>query len=307
MELHEQVKKYYLQHLDELPKDKQFHFCSRLAAWQADRVTLERLESLRDYMLPSQDPERIKEKLAEVMDDAANTNPYAKQLREPFFDKYPDLHGLHNAFFRIRHLKVIYGIDTRLEFLQLVSPQQLEDLYLSLAKDDEALMILSRFAIDYIFLYEQLFEKPRSFDPLKVIGLADKYDFADKRHVNLFVYLYTHCIIADSNFYVKKVPVNRQKTYIKMLEALDEFLQGRDDVKLDVLFEVLVANRICDRQSNLSEKINDAALQNYNPAAGFIIDPMNGDETAPLNSFTGSEHRNVLYIMSQFPYSPASS
>lgn len=299
MNLSEDIKQYYFNHINELPAGKRFHFASRLAAWEETPEAKNTLGGMKGYMLPGP--------ANEVLSGIISKSPagvYAKVLRAVYFDKYPKLFGIHNAFFRIRHLKEIYGIDIREDFLKIVSQNELDDLYRKLINDRPALRILSRFAIDYIFLYEILFGVNKRMDPSLILSLKKDYDLKDTVAHHLFIYLYTHSIIADTNFYARNLPNDRLPLYRKMLEELEETMAGRDDLKLDNKFEFLVASRIAGRQTHLSSEINEQAQLSLSYQGKFIVDKLNESLHPKLNTFSGSEHRNVLFIMSGSPFKP---
>ena len=201
----------------------------------------------------------------------------------------------------------MYGVDVRQELLSIVMPEELEKLYKDLTNDSQALRILSRFAIDYINLYEILYGVNEPFDPQLILGLKDGYDLKDNTQLHLFIYLYTHSIIADSNFYVRQVPAHRLSVYRNMLNELESFMTRRDDIKLDNKFEFLVVSRICARETTLGAEINKQANRSLSSDGLFIIDKLNGNEKTGLNSFAGSEHRNVLFILSSSPFKPHST
>lgn len=299
MHLSEQIRQYYFDHINELAPGQRFHFASRLAAWEDSPEALEILRGMKVYLIPNS-PEIF---LAAILKKPA-AKIYAKQLRQIYFDKYPKLFGIHNAFFRIRHLKEIYGIDIREDFLKIINRNELEDLYRKLVDDGASLRVLSRFAIDYIFLYEILFGSNKRIDPSIILSQKNSYDLNDTTQYHLFIYLYTHSIIADTNFYVRKLPSDRLPVYRRMLEELEKTMTGRDDLKLDNKFEYLVASQICGIEAALGLEINEQAASSLSPEGTFIIDRHNEKPNNRLNTFSGSEHRNVLYIMSSSAYNP---
>lgn len=300
MSLSQEIKQYYFDHFDELPQDKQFHFSSRLAAWQGDQTAIDALYNLRDHMVSGQNIDGL---LREILTKPAG-RLYGKPVRQVFFDKYPALFGIHNCLFRIRHLKDIYGIDARQDFLGLVNAEDLEKLYSELTRDHEALRILSRFAVDFIYLYEILYEASNRLDPTVILNQDIKYDLDDTTQLHLFIYLYTHAIIADTNFYERPVPLDRLDVYRLMLSRLEGIVAKRANIKLDNKFEFLVACRICGVDSVLFKKINNEAATALSPYGRFIIDELNGAPAAGLNGFARSEHRNVLFVMSCSAYRP---
>ena len=297
MQLKEQIKNYYFEHLGQLTKDKQFHFASRIAAWDGDGRAADVLNGLRDYLTG----EEITETLKRIL-DMPPKRFYGKEQRLPYFKKYPTLYGLHNALFRVRHLKVVYGIDVRPDLLKIVPKKELADLYDSLSEDKQALRILSRFAIDYLMLYETLFEKETRFDPGRVAELAAGYDMDDIVQVHLYIYLVTHTIIADTFFYHRPVPKSRLGLYRAMLRDIEKLVDS-PVIRLDPKFEFLVACRICGLDTYLFTKFEQEAAASLSPSGSFIIDKLVGGPSAGLNQLERAEHRNVLYVMSASAYS----
>lgn len=300
MNLSDSVKQYYLANNRLLPKAKRFHLASRLTAWQGDESAKEILRQLKGYM---------------VGDDTAGTlrrlinlsvrRVYGLSLRSKYFEKYPELFGIHEALFRVRHLQEVYGIDARGSLLELVSQDKLDKIYTKLAADYEAIRILSRFAVDYIALYEILFDKPSRMDRSRILEQKNDYDLGDPMQLHLFIYLITHVIIADTNFYVREIPADRLEGYRQMLDELDAILSERQNIKLDNKFEYLVAARICQEPAALAHKIERQAQDSVSEQGIFITDGSLPKESK-MNTFSGSEHRNVLYIMGSSDYKPNS-
>lgn len=302
MNLSKTIKQYYFDHFDQLPEDKRFHFASRLAAWQGDYQALSFLKNFEAYMNPS-DSTRM---LRQIIDQPVNKRVYAYDLRKKYFEKYPELYGLHNAMFRIRHVKEIYGTDLRENFLKIVSAEEIVQLYQRIIVDGDALCILSRFAVDFIYMYEVLFDRAERFDPQIILHLGSGYDLTNQQERHLFIYLYCHSIIGDTNFYLRQVPTDRLPIYKRMLQKLEALIKSYQGIKLDNKFEFLVACRICNVNSALFNVVNSEAKNSLSSEGCFIIDKLNGASVTGLNSFARSEHRNVLYIMSTSTYAPRS-
>lgn len=302
MDLTQRIKQCYFDNLADLPEAKRFHFASRLAAWEGSTAAKSILSDLKNFMTQPDS----KAVLLDILGESPG-NIYAKELRLTYFKKYPKLFGIHNALFRVRHLMEIYDIDAREDLLSIISRDELAQLYKDLTSDMEAVRILSRFAIDYIYLYEILYGVDKRLDPSVILSLKDKYDFSDIHQLHLFIYLYTHCIIADSNFYIKEVPDDRLPIYHTMLGELEAVIANRRDVKLDNKFELLVASRICGRETQLAPGIMAEAEASLSDGGTFIIDKLNHNASTGLNTFKGSEHRNVLFIMASTAYNPQST
>ena len=294
------VKQTYFHRFDELELEYQFHFASRMYAWTGDTNAKQRLGQLKEHLLPATHDGRvqalhaIRQELA-VKNYERDVNNYAR--RKPFFDAYPNLLLIHNALFRIRHWRCVYGIDERESLFELVSKKEIETMLVSLMDDDDALRVLSTYAINTLYLYETLFETSIHFQPERAIAVATAYDRTSKADVQLLIYLYTHCIIGASLFYYQ--PVTRDlPTYQAMLQEIEELIAARyDTITLDNKFEFLVCARLCDSTSQLASRIYDEARLSMNDQ-GFIVDTINQAINPVKQSFLMSEHRNVLFIMS---------
>ncbi len=89
-----------------------------------------------------------------------------------------------------------------------------------------------------------------------------------------------------------------------MLKISEKIIQKNfKNISLDNKFEFLVCAKICGFQSSVEKNIYDEASQSLSPDGNFLIDTKNDKATQiGRNTFVGSEHRNVLFIMSQIPF-----
>lgn len=294
------VKQTYFRRVDELELEYQFHFASRMYAWTGDDEAKQRLEQLKERMMPMTHEGRvqalfdIKQELV-VKDYERDVNNYA--LRKPFFAAYPKLLLIHNALFRIRHWWCVYGVDERESLFELVPKEEIETMLASLMNDEDALRILSTYAINTLYLYETLFETSIHFPPERAIAAAAAYDRTTKADLQLLIYLYTHCIIGASLFYYQPI-AHDVRTYQTMLQETEELITAQyDTITLDNKFEFLVCARLCNYTPHLVDKIYAEARVSMNDQ-GFIVDTVNQAINPVKQSFLMSEHRNVLFIMS---------
>lgn len=303
MILSSQIKKYYYNNLSNLPVDKQFHFATRMAAWYGDAQALDLLRSLRATIVETND---LTETFARIISTPQTGRRNAHELRQPFFEKYPNLYGIHAALFRLRHLESVYGIDARPEFFIASNKDELDALYVSLSQDPQALRILSTFAINFMYLYKKI--ALRSSEPVHAdlfLKAGAGYDLTNMLNLQLKIYLYTHCIIGDSNFYTENVPAANLSTYRVMLSELEQLIsENFDSINLDNKLEFLVSCRIVRFESNLYDRIDEECQKSLSPEGDFVIDMHNKNLQEDKTSFDKSEHRNVLYIMSASPYNP---
>jgi len=90
-----------------------------------------------------------------------------------------------------------------------------------------------------------------------------------------------------------------------MIHELEEVITDNyADINLDNKFEFLVCARILGYQPKLLERINDEAVGSVSAEGMFLIDRQNNNPQAKNTSFEKSEHRNILFLLSQTPYQP---
>jgi hypothetical protein len=299
MALHDQIREYYFGQLASLPLDKQFHFASRLGAWEQHPEALQTLQRLRPHLVPDFPADgALREILQKIIATPPTTHIIAAALRAPYFKRYPTLYGAGLAMFRVRHWLAIYDIDGRDALFDAVPEEDLTKLERKLLRDPKA--------INFVYLYERIMlgqDDKKAIDIKKFYKLGRKYDHKKPEELRLYIYFYTHCIIADSNFYTQPVPGFALPTYIKMLKRLEKAIRGHyDQISLDNKLEFLVCCRICDFDTTLAGRIYDECHSSLSDEGTFLIDRHNATAHPDRATFIPSEHRNVLYIMSRSPY-----
>jgi hypothetical protein len=307
MKLADQIYQYYLNNLSSLGEDKSFHLASRMAAWTGDSVAYDILKKSYNHIV--QPDKNIDKVVAELINKPQIGKRNANELRQPFFDKYPQLYGIHSTLFRIRHLESIYNIDARQSLFKSISKNSLIALERELLSDDEAIRILSTFVINYVYLLERVINKDEnSLSIQRFYDIGKTYNTNDLRNLQLLIYLYTHCIIGESNFYTRTIAKEKLPIYHKMLSYLESLINSNfDRINLDNKLEFLVCARICSYPSKLFNRIYDECKNSISPEGTFIIDVHNQNAQSERNNFASSEHRNVLFIMSTSEYNPHST
>ncbi|HSX31869.1 MAG TPA: hypothetical protein VLF43_01280 [Candidatus Saccharimonadales bacterium] len=310
MALHDSIREHYFNHLRVLPVDKRFHFASRLAAWNQDPQALQILETLRSHYVPEFPADGVlREILQGIIKDSSTPKANALTLREPYFKKYPTLYGIGLALFRVRHWQVIYDVDARDALFNGIDEEDLTALEKKLLRDKDALRVLSTYAINFIYLYERLMlgqDDPKAINIKRLYKIGKAYSLKDDEELRLCIYFYTHCIIADSNFYEHEVPAFALPTYIKMLKRLEKIIAKHyDRISLDSKLEFLVCSRLCDFNDKLTDKIEEECQDSISPEGTYLIDRHNVHaKNATKTSLAASEHRSVLYIMGHTPFVP---
>lgn len=304
MELAERVYQYYLDNQQSLSAGKLFHLGTRMAAWRGDKAAYDILRRSYDYIVQPSTP--LEQVLWEIY-QSPNENTH--ELRRPFFDTYPHLYGAQLALFRTRHLASVYGIDAREALFQSISLDELSRLEDALLHDREAIRILSTFAVNFCYLLERVVkENDSSLDVEDFYDIGLTYDTDTPRELQLLIYLYTHCIIGESNFYTRVIPADKLALYRTMLVRLESLIEQHfTHINLDNKLEFLVCARICDFPSTLYDRVYEECSKSLSPEGTFLVDTVNQNGKAALNGFVRSEHRNVLFIMSSTAYAPHST
>lgn len=308
MSLHDDVRAYYWQHFNELSTERQFHFTGRLAMWNHEEHALAVLSDMRSLIVPSPlTTEALMEELSQQLNEPPRVAMPAYNRRKPYFERYPHLYGWHQALFRVRHLEVLYDVPSRHVLMELVEPNQMLQLADDLWQDDDALRTLSTLAVNYLYLFQRYVTgSPEEIDVAKLYELGSAYNLDNPEEVTLLIYLYTHCIIAASDFYVTALPSKHIGIYITMLEFLESVISTRfGTINLDTKLEFLVCCKIAGFTSNLEKRIYEECEQSVSPNGTFLIDTVN--DTAGHNlkhTFGDSEHRNVLFILSNSTFRP---
>ena len=303
MDLSQKVRHYYLEHFQELPFDKQFHFATRLHSWNGDAECSELLQTLRPFVV--KDEEELRKDLEQLIHQPPTAKINAAAAREQYFERYPDLRGLMLALFRVRHLLSIYDIDARATLLELYPIDKLRSLADAIRNDDDALRVLSTYAINYLYLVDHILYPEGGTPPPveRFYQLADVYDTSEPEQVQLMIYFYTHCIIGESNFYEREITGEQHAVYTKMLVRLESLIvDNYNSINLDNKLEFLVCCRILGYETSLFDKVSAECEQSISSEGMFLIDTHNAFAQSNKTSFSDSEHRNVLFIMSQIPY-----
>ncbi len=296
------IRQYYLDHFEELPLDKQFHFAGRLASWSGDKDCQKLLRQNQEQYVGK--PELYETSIVNLLQSTPSLHMSAAEQRMAYFEKYPNLYGTSLALFRLRHLTYIYHVDAQSALTRQITPARLHDMSRQLAHDTEALRVLSTYAVNYLYLVEGILFDSEIPIPLEaILKQSTAYNTDDPEQLRLLLYLYTHCIIADSNFYARTISTERLPIYIAMLEELEKLLASTfDKASLDTKLEFLVAAQLCDYAAPaLHARIVAECNASISDEGTFLIDRHNYFADSPKKSLQESEHRNVLFIMTQLP------
>lgn len=307
MDLAASVLDYYFTRADELSEEKRFHLANRMTAWNGDARAKGLLDACRQWFVPNPVHDDSLYASFEKTSERAGQSEHhmvGYGVRKPYLEKHSKLLVLEAELFRLRHLRTIFGVDATNIFLRRHSLSSLVEVEQNLLADPAGMRILSTWAINYLYLLHRIvLEEDTGIDVLAIYNLADDYDLNDEEQVRFFIYLYTHCIIAESNFYARPLPATHLTEYRRMLVRLEELLSSRlQQTSLDTKLEFLVCCRLVGYETNLTARIHDECAASVSPEGTFIIDTHNVfAENQHKKTFNASEHRNVLFVMSVLP------
>jgi len=303
MSLSTDIKDYYFKHLNELSDDKRFHFASRLGTWSNDAQALNVLQEFRNiFVQESGSEDAFQEYALRTIASPPTAVINAASQRQELFTQYPDLRGLDFILFRVRHLLTIYNVDTRDFVKKFIGIKKLNELGSNISRDHRAIRILSTYAVNFLYLNDILFGE-KTLEPSAYLDIAQGYDLDNNTDLQLYIYLYTHCIIGASNFYSRALNSTDLGIYTKMLVELElTITKMYTQINLDNKLEFLVCCRICNYKTELQDKIYDECQNSVSSKGTFLVDRHNDNKQSEKVSFNDSEHRNVLFIMASSPY-----
>jgi RimK family alpha-L-glutamate ligase len=299
------VEDYYWKNIFYL-FDKKFHFTSRLFLWDRDKKAEREIKKMRKAYLGLNRKELIK-KTEKILADGKNSpidKILNKELREKYFKKYPQLLAYNRILFKNLFVGTIYNESLRPVIDKIIPRKKFIDLKTKIEKDKRAIAILSTHAINYFYLLEYFLDKRKgvayAINPSLYFDIAKKYAQSKTiKHVDLPLYLITHCIIGESQFYSRKI-TRHHDLYLEMIKFAESIiLNNYFSVSLDNKFEFLVCSELCQYDSNLKDLIFSEADRSFSPSGNFLIDKHNDykQKNSVKNGFLQAEHRNVLYMM----------
>ena len=306
------VEAYYKSRIDQIPSEA-FHFASRLWLWTGDNWAREKLDSFKQSYIGNT-PEEVEQRIARMIEkepkEVRSVNQ-KKAYRKDAYSKFENLPLYNSLLFKTVFCDSIYDFDIRPYVRKYISDKDFIDLFNDLIEDKDAIRLLSTHAINYFYLLKNYFKDKISLSsavllsPTEITSLLPGYKKLIKDgkidkaiSVKLQIYLLTHAILGQSRFYARRVKPVQYKVFCKKVERLIQ--NNYYDVSLDNKSEFLVCCQICGYDSQIRKLIEQELKKSISWAGNFLVDTYNSSN----NSRTGdclriSEHRNVLYIMSQ--------
>lgn len=309
----ELVKEYYINALDTIGS-KATHFAQRCWLWSNDEWARTYLDNTLESYIGTT-PEAQAKRLKQIFNRRSEVKTSKRiEQRGGFYEVYPMLRKYNALLFKVLFAETIHGIDLRPVVSELMSDEAINELFHKLWRDKRAVAFLSTQAINFFYLVQYYYrnnERARAalpFDPSQLIELCHDFDTHLGEHtmdlssrLSLEIYLLTHMVIGQSNFYARKVHDTNHRQAVEKTEAIirDNYF----NLTLDAKFEFLVAAALVGYQSDLKPIIMSEADASLAPIGNFVVDIHNeGNDRLRKMTLAQSEHRNVLYLMASTPF-----
>lgn len=295
------VEKYYMKNISHLPKEKQFHFLSRVHLKSQKKLYKKEISAFKKNYLWEHHSVRKHITDLYLTKNYFFTNMHnGKDFRLPFIERFEKIGLYDHILFKTLFSLTVFDHDIRSEVLSNINTQELIEYYTKLTKDPQAIFALSSHAVNIIYLTQWLFQNDiSSFNPQNFIEIANHQKLAtEQQTIPSKIYILTHAIICASQYYAQPITQNKD-SYLAMLNLLEKtIIENYTIINLDQKMEFLTCARILQYTSQLQTTILQEAEESCSPHGIFIVDTLNihAKKTA-LKSFTSSEHRNVLFIM----------
>ncbi len=303
------VDEYYrsniLEHMTEAT-----HYASRLWLWSQDEWARDQLDRTKDEFIGST-PKHHREIVTNILDRA--NRPLSvnqeKAYRKAYFEKYRKLPMYNALLFKVLFAETIYQVDLRPYIAEHINDTEFVQYFDALVKDEHAIRVLSTHAINYFYLLKFYFKNKINLssmvlvDPYELLEISRGYgsqiesgELSKPNAIKLRIYLLTHAIIGESQFYYRQV---KSKSFLPLIKELEQIIyDDYADISLDNKCEFLVCAKLCGYETRLAAIIASEASQSLSWSGNFIV-----ERNAPLvrHTLRTSEHRNVLYVMSNTP------
>lgn len=303
-----QIAKHYYSNLDQLSNYTYFHFLTRLWFLLEDKQAQSLLHQYYQDHLRDKDKKSQLEQLQENLTNPKNPTEPRRQL---YLDKYPQLRPLARSAFAALFASKIWDLDLKDQLYSQWSNEDLQSVRQKLMNDHDAILTLSTYALNFIFLYEYFFAQanqpgaslrpaPNEVSPETVSVLykifADHWQdyLTTNQGLQSAGYFVTHVIINDALFYTRAIPESQRESHLYWLNRVSQTIsqRGLSQVSLDCLFEILVCYKMLNEDWQAKSEIKDLASQSLSHDRKYIVETFDRQQ-----NLSGSEHRNVLYIV----------
>lgn len=302
------IKQYYDNNFDKLDFDAKFHYASRMYLWLGEKKYLKELTNLKSQFIGNNYKET--RKLLKELKNSNNAG-YVRQegLRRKYLNKYENLSSYNRLLSKNLFMKTVYNEDISDHILELIKKDELVYLLKKMEKDHNAVAILSTYFVNYFYFSKFIFSQKKYnnkfVDPDFFFKIYKKeYNSKNKNEVELMIYLLTHVIICESDFYSKKINQENKPVLLEMICELEKLIEDKfGEISFDNKLEFLVCCKLLSYQSFLTEEIFNEVNSSVKGKT-YIEDIYNNNFDRFQDPFSRfAEHTNVLYIMASSDYS----
>jgi hypothetical protein len=292
------IKSYYEDRLHLMMPKNAFHFLNRLYLIQGDEQIKQRMETYRDWYIG-----RTVEEHKACLKKTSMGVPDVQfsQERQEYLEQYADILVYDRLLFKTLLSRTIFDVDVWPIVKELVPLAKFSDMYEALQKDISAVAFLSTFAVNFLWLFSMLEGKDTHHElATLVLGMTQGvYDFRNPAHVHLAIYLLTHAIIGESQFYSRPIE-HDSNIYGQMLIKVEDLIQEHyHSLSLDIKCEFLVCAHLLQYKSPLAPIITSEATVSLAEQGNFLVDKWNMVSRRSILNLDQREHTNVLFLMTQ--------
>lgn len=299
-DLYNSILDIYTRRFDELKPKAQFQFASRLYLWCREPKAYVWLQQIRPTITAQDSPHEAIRNLLQTTPPPLRTSG---NFRQTYFDRFLQLRQQERVLFRLLFIHTVYGLDTAGLFYEFFDRSQAQKQRDTLLADPVALRALSSFGVNYLYLLDRFVENDEAALPVEhLLEIGRGYDSSDHLQRSLQCYFYTHAIIAESLFYDRNIPATNHAVYENMLQETEKLITADlEATTLDTKLEYLVCCRLLNQPSPLEVEIMQE-VQDAMSSDGYIVDPRLSARRP--DSLHNAKHRNVLFLMTQKPFTP---
>lgn len=303
------IKKNYDNNIKYLPYLYQFHYASRMFLWTKDNKYRQMLDELKNDFI-GDSSEQQKKVVQTTYYDFHFTPRLDRQIRNGDIGLYEKVVHYNDILRRYLFGKTIYNVELGKYIEELISKKDLNFIYTELIKNPEAILSISTDAINYIFYIKFYFESyyydSISVDLESLFSLVQYYikenSSLTREKITQLMYILTHCIIGQSEFYNK--PITNKKNFGNFILLLENTIEDYFfDLGLDIKLEFLMCCKLLNHKTHIKNLILNQAHQSISYHGNYLEDKIRSSHTKSLaDRMTLSEHSSVLYIMATTPY-----
>lgn len=300
------VAKYYFNRLEFLSKEKQTHFLVRFHFINPNSKILAKYPLIKQvYPDNLADLKKLTQEYIDNYQKLAGEIMANKNYRKGYLKKYPWLGAFNKIFLTFLFSKNLYGLDPA-PLASLLDQSKINQYQQELLANPTDILTLPSHAVNFLYfikLFLVKIDQPWSADDLlKIARQAKNNRLSLSEQLSSRIYLLTHAIIGASQFYNRPIKAGRG-SYLKIIHFLEKLILDHYIlISLDLKLEFLVCAKLLNYRSNLEKIILTEVGQSKSDHGCYLVDKFNiYRHSSILSDLEGSEHRNILYLMTQLP------